>query len=66
VVVMASANFANAILLEAEASLTEMRARLLSVRGQAGEGLDLEGLKSNLSQMEALRNSVDEVKVVLA
>lgn len=56
----------DAILLEAEASLTEMRARLLSVRGQAGEGLDLEGLKSNLSQMEALRNSVDEVKVVLA
>ncbi len=56
----------DAILLEAEASLTEMRARLLSVRGQAGEGLDLDGLKSNLSQMEALRNSVDEVKVVLA
>ena len=56
----------DAIIAEAEASLTETRARLLAVTtAVAGAELDVDGLRANLSHLGALRASVDEVQVSL-
>ncbi len=56
----------DAIIAEAEASLTETRARMLAVStSAAGAELDIDGLRANLSHLGALRASVDEVQVSL-
>jgi hypothetical protein len=61
-----SLNRMDAIIAEAEASLTETRARLMAVSSAAaGSELDVDGLRANLSHLGALRASVDEVQVSL-
>jgi hypothetical protein len=56
----------DAIIAEAEASLTETRARILAVStSAAGADLDVDGLRANLNHLGALRASVDEVQVSL-
>ena len=61
-----SLNRMDAIIAEAEASLTETRARLMAVSSAAaGSELDVDGLRANLNHLGALRASVDEVQVSL-
>jgi hypothetical protein len=57
----------DAIIAEAEASLTETRARLMAVStAAAGSELDVDGLRANLNHLGALRASVDEVQISLS
>jgi len=57
----------DAMIAEAEASLTETRARLMAVStAAAGSELDVDGLRANLNHLGALRASVDEVQISLS